>query len=169
MSDSWFKYDRRIRWQHLKGKPRVMKIIGFGEIKKDGFGEERLLPVLYFEKTDKYLELNDTNRMILVEMFGDDKSLSKGRFITLAPEKVRNGKMGIVILAAAQTSPATVAAREPSDTTAAPRALLDQVWDLAALHEEPKETIEAILTEHGGDAQAALAALQAKYSSPSSL
>ena len=70
-NNSWFKYDKRIRWQHLANGPRTLTIKSFGEIdamfdEKESGGKKPVKPVLYFVEETRYMELNDTNRMLLV-------------------------------------------------------------------------------------------------------
>ncbi len=107
MGDSWFDYDKRLRPQHLKGAVTVT-IRSVGEIKSE-FEKDEVVPVLLFKESVRYLELNDTNRLRLVDLFGETKWTCIGKKIKIAAQRVNNGKLGLVILGdadgAASTAP----------------------------------------------------------------
>lgn len=120
MANSWFDYDKRLRSQHFDGKARDLTITRVGEVKAE-FEQNEMTPVIYFKETPKYLELNETNRMKIVELFGDEKSNCVGGRIRLAVKNVRGGKIGIVITGKAPApgaKPAPTQATAPVDTTA---------------------------------------------------
>ena len=123
---------------------------------------------LQFEETPAQLRLTShENCRVLARLWGADADAWLGKRITIKTIESDFGdgegskKRTIRICG----EPKAAAPRNGSvaPSTAAPRPALDQVWDLATLHEEPKEAIEQLLGDHGGDADAALAALKQKY------
>lgn len=163
MSDngSWYDYDEYLQPKHLKGKRVTLQIVRTAEIEVNERGEKKIKPVLYFKGTAKYLFLNKTMRAALSEMFGDQKSACVGKSISIRAAKLagrKDGQETIEILPPEDKKPSA-----PLPASGTSKSALDQVWDLASLHEEAKEAIEQLLSDHGGDADASLEALKRKY------
>jgi len=157
MGDSWFDYDKRLRPEMLKGKPVTVEIRSFAEVRRDDYGKEKIVPVLYFKGTDKYLELNDTNRMTLVRMFGDKKSAAIGKKIMLITETVRNGKTGIVIHPTSQTAETKTEAAEATSTP------LATLFEYAGNFNLSMDQVNAILERAHGDASKAHDLINKEY------
>lgn len=174
-NDSWFKYDKRIRWQHLVDSPRTLTIKSFKEIdavfdEKDESGKKPVKPALCFIEEPRYMELNDTNRMLLVEWFGETPSACFGKKITLTSGKVRGGKRGIIIERADENTP-TNSNPLPSKRAASSnnQLVIAQMYALAKEHNvaDVQKLIKELMVQNHQDANAALAQLQARYAQPS--
>ena len=121
---------------------------------------------LQFEETPAQLRLTShENCRVLARLWGADADAWLGKRITIKTIESDFGdgegskKRTIRICGEAKST----AAPRPAEDNGSTKSALDQVWDLAAIHEMPKEEIEQLLSDHGGDADAALAALKQKY------
>lgn len=158
MSDSWYDYDEFLQPHHLKGKAATLEITGVGEMEINDHGKKSVKPILRFKGTRKYMFVNKTNRKVLCELFGDQKTACVGKHITLAPVRLDNGKDSIVLRAATDKSATT-----PNGASAIAKTAMEQLWALTKAEEDQQGVIDRTLAEHHGDVEAALQALKQKY------
>lgn len=118
-------------------------------------------PVLFFKETRPGLPITSSeNRRMLNRLFGNNASACIGKRVRvkMIPRKVAGEQKHPLYIVGNGTS-------EPGTATTAPaqKSTLDQLWDLAAMHEMTSDAVGALIREHGGDVEAAFAALKKRY------
>ncbi len=100
MGNLWTDYDKRLKVAHFENdNPKDFTIKTFGDVKAEFESDPHAVqPVLYLAETTKYFELNESNRAKLGELFGDEKPKCIGKRIRIRAQKVRGGKIGLVII-----------------------------------------------------------------------
>ncbi len=100
MGNLWTDYDKRLKVAHFENdNTKDFTIKAFGDVKAEFESDPHAVqPVLYLAETSKYFELNESNRAKLGELFGDEKPKCIGKRIRIRVQKVRGGKIGLVII-----------------------------------------------------------------------
>lgn len=150
-------------------KPYVLTIAGACLAKSyDRKADQEIeVPALKFKESRKKLKLtSNDNRHALGRLYGPKASGWTGKQISVrVVEKKIFGKMTRYFVIDNFVPKAESA---PAPKPAAVKSPFDQLWDLAAIHEEPKQVVEDLLRETGGDAVAALEALKQKHAQAAS-